>query len=141
MAERALLLVVRTPRETVAELALQSLRVASDTGQVGLRPGCEASVLAVEPGLALAATAEGVRFLATAGGVLRCDGRRALLLSPVAVVGDDPESVIRALGNALATAAADAALRRAIERLETGVLRELRRHSGEARAAGTEGGR
>ena len=144
MADATLQLVVRTPREVVAELEVLSLRVASDTGQVGLRPGCEPAVLAVEPGLALAATAAGLRFLATAGGALRCDGRRAVLLSPIAVMGEDAESVSRLLEAALDGPGADADLRRALGRLEAALLRELRDGGaprGPARTEHTEGER
>jgi F0F1-type ATP synthase epsilon subunit len=126
VADPLLKIVVRTPREVAAEFDARSLRVPADTGQVGLRPRGEPTVLAVEPGLALAWTPEGVRFLATAGGLLRCDGRRAIVLTPVAVVGRDARSVRRRLEEALAVPRADLELRRAIERLETGILRELR---------------
>lgn len=127
MADEFLTLVVRTPQEVTAELEARSLRVPSDTGQVGLRPRSEPTVLAVEPGLVLVRTQEGTRFLATAGGLLRCDGRRAIVLTPVAVVGSDPLEVRTRLEEALAAPRADLELRRAIERLETGILRELRR--------------
>jgi len=127
MAEPTLRLVLRTPRETVAELSVRSLRVGADTGQVGLRPRCETTVLAVEAGLALAWTAGGLRFVATAGGILRCDGANAVLLSPVCVVGDDAAEVRRRLDQALAAPSGEAELRRAIERLERGLVSELRR--------------
>jgi F0F1-type ATP synthase epsilon subunit len=130
VADAGLEIVVLTPREVVVRLAVLSLRVPTDSGQVGLRHAAEPSVLAVEPGLALATTSGGVRFLATAGGLLRCDGRRAVLLTPIAVVGDDAGSVRRRLDEALAAPSSELALRRAIERLEAGILRELRGGSG-----------
>ncbi len=130
MAEALLEVVVRTPQEVAAELAARSLRVPADTGQVGLRPRCEPAVLAVEPGLVLAWTPQGVRFLATAGGLLHCDGRRAVVLTPIAVAGDDAEAVRARLAEALEAPRADAELRRAIERLETGILRDLRKGEG-----------
>lgn len=126
MDERSLRFAVRTPREVVLELGAQSLRIPTDTGQVGLRPGCEPNVLAVEPGLVLARTAEGLRFVATAGGLLRCDGHVAVLLTPVAVAGGDARTVRAELDEALAAPRAELELRRAIERLETGMLRGLR---------------
>lgn len=125
MAE-GLQLVVRTPHEVVAELAAASLRVPVDSGQVGLRPRCEPTVLALEPGLVLVLTDARLRFLATGGGLLRCDGRRAVVLTPVAVLGDDATSVRARLEEALALPGADRELRQAIERLEAGILRELR---------------
>jgi F0F1-type ATP synthase epsilon subunit len=121
-----LALVVRTPQAVVAELAAVSLRVPADSGQVGLRPRSEPTVLALEPGLVLVRTPQGLRFLATAGGLLRCDGRRAVLLTPVAVVGEDASAVRGGLEAALAAPGPDRELREAIERLETGILRELR---------------
>jgi F0F1-type ATP synthase epsilon subunit len=127
MAEGHLEVVVRTPQEVVAELEARSLRLPADTGRVGLRPRCEPTVLAVEPGLVLAWTDVGVRFLATAGGLLRCDGRRAILLTPLAVVGDDAQAVRERLEEALAAPRAELELRQAIERLESGILRELRK--------------
>jgi F0F1-type ATP synthase epsilon subunit len=128
--------VVRTPRDVVATLRARSLRIPSDTGQVGLRPRCEATVVAVEPGLVLAWTPEGVQYLATAGGLLRCDGREASLLTPVAVAGSDAASVRAQLEEALSMPRAEIELRRAIERLETGILYELRRSGdGDAREA------
>ncbi len=126
MADAGLEFVVLTPGEIVVQLEALALRVPTDSGQVGLRHGAEPSVLAVEPGLALATTPAGVRFLATAGGLLRCDGRRAVLLTPIAVLGDDAASVSRRLDEALAAPGSELALRRAIERLEAGILRELR---------------
>jgi len=126
MAEPTLTVVVRTPQAVVAELAAQSLRVPADTGQVGLRPRSEPAVLTLEPGLALLWTDQGAHFLATAGGLLRCDGRRVVLLTPVAVVGRDAQQVQDRLDRALAVPSAELELRRTIEKLEAGILRELR---------------
>lgn len=130
MADAHLKVVVRTPHEVAAELDARSLRVPADTGQVGLRPRCEPTVVAVEPGLVLVRSVEGVAFVATAGGLLRCDGRRAILITPVAVVGSDAQEVRTRLEAALAAPRADLELRRAIGRLETGILRELRQGEG-----------
>lgn len=127
MVPAGLHFVVRTPHALVAELEVVSLRVPADTGQVGLRPRAEATVLAVEPGLVLAQTATELRFLATAGGLLRVDGRHATLLTPLAVLGDDGPGVLDALATALAMPDPERDLRLAIERLQTGILQELRR--------------
>jgi F0F1-type ATP synthase epsilon subunit len=127
MADPLLEVVVRTPRAVAVELEARSLRVPTASGQVGLRPRSEPTVLAVEPGLVLAWTAEGSRFLATAGGLLRCDGRRAIILTPVAVVGDDSRMVRTRLAEALETPRSDLELRQAIERLEMGILHEIRK--------------
>lgn len=134
VADARLELVVRTPRAVVAERAVRSLRVPTDSGQVGLRPRSEPSVLAVEPGLVLVWTPEGLDFVATAGGLLRCDGQRAILLTPVAVVGRDARAVRSELEEALAVPGTELELRRVIERLETGILRELRKGEGATRS-------
>ena len=118
-------LVVRTPREVVAELQALSLRVPTDTGQVGLRPRGEATVTPVEPGLVLVRTADGMRFVGTAGGLLRTTAREAVLLTPVAVLGEDGTAVLTAIDAALSAPDAEHELRQAIERLEAGLLREV----------------
>jgi F0F1-type ATP synthase epsilon subunit len=125
--------VVRTPREVVADAAVRSLRVPTATGQVGVRPRAEATVLAVEPGLVVARDGERSWFLGTAGGILRTAASEAVLLTPIAVRGDDPAAVVAALDAALASPDAEQDLRRAIGRLETGLLRELRGADGGGR--------
>jgi F0F1-type ATP synthase epsilon subunit len=127
VAEESLRLVVRTPQGGVCDEPVTSLRVPTDTGQVGLRPRSEAAALVVEPGLALAASRDGVRFLATAGGLLRCDGVEAVLLTPLAVIGESADVVGRQLTEALDKPSADLELRAVLQRLETGILQELRR--------------
>ncbi len=127
MAEEKLRLVVRTPQGGVFDEHVTSLRVPTDTGHVGLRPRSEEAALVVEPGLALAASSEGLRFVATAGGLLRCDGKEAMLLTPLAVVGESAESVRAELEEALGIPRADLELRAVLQRLETGILQELRR--------------
>jgi F0F1-type ATP synthase epsilon subunit len=129
VAPETLRLVVRTPERGIFDEAVSSLRLPTDTGQVGLRPRAEATVLVVEPGLVLATAGGELRFLATAGGLLRCDGSSATLLTPVAVVGDSEESVAQALDQVLREAHAELELRAVLQRLETGILLELRRDS------------
>lgn len=139
MAEETLRLVVRTPQSGVFDERVTSLRVPTDTGQVGLRPRSEAAALVVEPGLALAASSNGMRFVATAGGLLRCDGKEALLLTPLAVVGESAEVVGAQLAEALATPRTDLELRAVLQRLETGILQELRRGASAAHRGGPLG--
>jgi len=127
VADRTLRLVVRTPEGAVFDEAVTSLRLPTDTGQLGLRPRAEPTVVVVEPGLLLAKVQDELRFLATAGGLLRCDGFRATLLTPVAVIGDSERGVARALDETLRAPRADLELRAALQRLETGILLELRR--------------
>jgi F0F1-type ATP synthase epsilon subunit len=139
VAEETLRLVVRTPQGGVFDGRVTSLRVPTDTGQVGLRPRSEAAALVVEPGLALAASTDGLRFVATAGGLLRCDGTEAVLLTPLAVVGESAEAVRAELEEALGTPRADLELRAMLQRLETGILQELRRSPSAVGRGGTLG--
>jgi hypothetical protein len=81
----------------------------------------------VEPGLVLAYGADGLCFVATAGGLLRCDGHEAVLLTPLAVAGASAPAVRVELEAALRGASADLELRKVLQRLETGLLHELRR--------------
>jgi len=139
VAEETLRLLVRTPRSTVFDEAVTSLRVPGDTGQVGFRPRSEPAALAVEPGVALAAARGGMRFIATAGGLLRCDRHEAVLLTPLAVVGEDAQAVAAAMQEALEAPSADRELRTVLQRLETGILEELRRATGPGAGGGQRG--
>ena len=49
---------------------VRAARVPTESGLVGLRPRGEPTVMAVEPGLVVLRLAEGLRFAATAGGLL-----------------------------------------------------------------------
>lgn len=126
VVEGTLRLVVRTPQGSLIDEPVKSLRLPSDSGQVGLRPRSEQGALVVEPGLALARTPSGLRFVATAGGLLRCDGKEAVLLTPLAVVGESADRVVSQLERLLSTPSPDLELRGVLRRLETGVRRELR---------------
>ncbi len=104
MSAQQLKLTVRTPREVVVDFEVASVRVPTETGQVGIRPRMEPLVLAVEPGLVLARHKAGFEFVGTLGGLLRCDGKTACLLTPLAVTGEDEDAVTQALDEALARA-------------------------------------
>jgi len=125
MTKSTLHVVIRTPRETVVDEELASLRVPTQSGQVGLRPRCEPSVLAVEAGLILLRFAGGVRYVGTAGGLLHTSGKSASLLTPLAVVGDDIDSVSRQLDELLSAPSEEMEVRRTLGRLETRILQEL----------------
>ena len=119
-------LVVRTPREIVIETHVSSIRVPTETGQVGVRWRVEPLVLAVEPGLVLIRRDESYTFVGTAGGLLRCDGVVASLLTPLAVSGDDEDAVINALEEALALPSVEMEARATLGRLQNSILHELR---------------
>jgi len=126
MKASSLRLTVRTPREIVFEIEAESVRVPTKTGQVGLRPRVEQLVLAVEPGLILVRRDQGVHFLGTAGGLLRCDGVSAVLITPLAVYGDEEEKVMRNLDAELAQPDAELELRSTLNRLQSTIVTELR---------------
>lgn len=133
-------LVVRTPRDIVLELSVSSIRVPTETGQVGVRPRAEPLVLAVEPGLVLVRLDETYKYVGTAGGLLRCDGARASLLTPLAVGGDKEDVVMDALEEALAQPSVEMEARAALGRLQSSILRELR-EGGMEKMKRTEGAR
>lgn len=126
MTTSQLQLIVRTPREVVLELRVSSIRVPTETGQVGVRPRVEPLVLAVEPGLVLLRQEDAFQFVGTAGGLLRCDGATASLLTPLAVSGDDEDAVLDAIEQAIARPSAEMEARATLGRLQTSILRELR---------------
>ncbi len=125
LTDHTLQLIVRTPREVVLDLAVRSVRVPTETGQVGLRPRCEALVLPIEASLVVARTLDGVRFIGTAGGLLTCDGATATIVTPLAVTGDNQEQIQQALDQALSEPTEDMQARASLERLEGGILQEI----------------
>jgi hypothetical protein len=95
----------------------------------------EPTALVVEPGLVLTEGDVGLRYVATAGGLLRCDGTMAVLLTPLAVLGESAEAVCEELDRVLGIPSTDLDLRAVLKRLETGILQELRRSQPEARGS------
>ncbi len=126
MSEPYLHLMVRTPREVILEDDVSSVRVPTETGQVGLRPRVEPLVLAVEPGLVVLRTDASYRFAGTAGGLLRSDGNNATLLTPLAVAGNDDVAVIKSLEAAMERPSAEMEARALLGRLQSNILHELR---------------
>jgi F0F1-type ATP synthase epsilon subunit len=127
--------VIRTPHEVAVDVPARSLRVVTDSGQVGLRRGMEPVVLAVEAGLVLVRTDEGERFVGAAGGLLSCDGKQATLYTPLAVTGEDPAAIEAAVNRALGEPGSELSLRAAFDRLEERILTELRHRSTPASTA------
>lgn len=126
MIRQTLHAIIRTPSETVVEQDVAALRVPTHTGQVGLRPRSEPTVLAVEAGLIVLRLNGGNRYAGTAGGLLHTDGTSASLLTPLAVVGKDVEAVLQRLDELLAVPSEEMEVRRTLGRLETRILQELR---------------
>ncbi|WNG23199.1 hypothetical protein F0U62_03465 [Cystobacter fuscus] len=126
MAEHLLHLTVRTPHAVVWEAGLESLRVPTGSGQVGLRPRAEGSLLVVEPGLVVAHQGGGEHFLATAGGLLRHRGTHATLFTPVAVVGGSAAEVLQEMERARAEPDEEREVRRQLGRLEQRIREQVR---------------
>jgi F-type H+-transporting ATPase subunit epsilon len=119
MRERARLrLVVRTPRGDLVDAPVDAVRLPTETGQVGLRPGAEALRLAVEPGLVLVRSEGGPRLVATAGGLLEVEPARLTLYTPFAAVGDTAAALQDALDAALADPEGELAARLRLAGLE-----------------------
>jgi F0F1-type ATP synthase epsilon subunit len=119
-------LLIRTPHETVLDAEVASARVPTESGQVGLRRRCEPLVVVVEPGLVVLRLGAGMRFAATAGGLLDVGRDRATLYTPYAAVGDAGADVLAALDRALATPDSELGARRRLGELERRIVRELR---------------
>jgi len=120
-------LAIRTPHATVFEDRVRAVRVPTESGQVGLRPRGEPIVLAVEPGLVVMRLADGMRFAATAGGLLESDRKRCTLYTPVAALGDSEAAMLDALERMLSTPGGELVARRQLAELEQRIVRELRR--------------
>lgn len=117
---------IRTPLETIFEGEVYSLRVPTHTGQVGLRPRAEPSVLAVEAGLIVLKSESETKYAGTAGGLLHTNGQSASLLTPLAVVGSNVDSVSQQLETLLSAPSEEMEVRRTLDRLETRILQEMR---------------
>ena len=125
-AETSFRLIVQTPRSQIFAGLVTSLRVPTETGQVGLHLRHEGTVLAIEPGLVLAHDEAKWHFLGTSGGILSSDGALARLLTPLAVIGNSAPDVVSALERALAAPDADIQARAKLGQLEANIVNQLR---------------
>ena len=121
--------VLRTPHQVVLDERVRAVRVPTETGQAGLRPGGEPILLVVEPGLVLLHGEAGPRFAATAGGLLESGRERCTLYTPVAAVGASDDDLLAALDHLLAAPGGEMAARRQFAELEQRIVRELREDS------------
>lgn len=129
-------LTVRTPRKAVVRQDVFSLRVPTESGQVGLREHAEPSVLVIEPGLALARTdrdGNGIVFVGTVGGLLECDGSSITILTPLAVAGPTESEVMSSLESALASPSEELSARSTFDHLQSVVVHGLAQEAGGAR--------
>lgn len=125
MADR-LHVLIRTPHETVVDAMVTAARMPTPTGQVGLRPRMEPLVLVVEPGIVILRMDDGLRYAATAGGLLEGDREQAALYTPFAAQGDRDTDVLAALDRALAMPDSELAARRRLGELEQRIVQEVR---------------
>ncbi len=137
MTKPKLHVTIRTPSETVVEQDVAGLRVPTQSGQVGLRPRGEPSVLAVEAGLIVLRLNGGMHYVGSAGGLLHYNGELASLLTPLAVAGEDVESVSRQLDALLSEPSEEMEVRRTLGRLESRILQEL--HEGDEHTGSVRG--
>jgi F0F1-type ATP synthase epsilon subunit len=119
-------MVIRTPHEVIFDGRIVSARVNTQSGQVGLRPRMEPTLLVVEPGLSLLTRPTEVSYAATAGGLLRVTRESTTLYTPFAVVGDTAERVMDLLHQATLEPGSELDAHRQLEELELRILRELR---------------
>jgi F0F1-type ATP synthase epsilon subunit len=126
VSDAALRLVIRTPKEPILDVAASSVRVPTQTGQVGLRPRIQPTILAIEAGLIVIRMGTAFRYAGTAGGLLRCDGAIANLLTPLAVTGDEPDAVVAELDRVLSIPSEEAEIRKALATIEMRIREELR---------------
>jgi F0F1-type ATP synthase epsilon subunit len=122
MAERRLVLVVRTPRAELVRRAVRMLRVPTESGSVGILPRAERAALVVEPGLVVARDDATITLVGTAGGLMRIDRDQAVLLTPLAVVGHDVTSIRTWVAELTRQTSSEAELRKRIESLERGLI-------------------
>lgn len=118
-------LALRSPNEAILDEEFDSIRVPTQSGQVGLRSHVEPTVLTVEAGLIVLRGQSGTRYAGTAGGLLRTDGNVVTVLTPLAVVGDDVASVSQQLEQMMRSPSEEMEVRRTLGRLENRILQEL----------------
>ena len=118
--------IVRTPVGEVIKTDAHSVRVSTETGQVGLRPKMERLILAVEPGLMLVHRTDSTLFVGAAGGLVTCDGHVARLLTPLAVSGTDEPTVMAELTKQLQQPSAELEVRKTINNIQSNILNELK---------------
>lgn len=132
MTPERLHFVLRTPQACVCDLEVLAVRVPTESGLVGLRPGAEPLVLTVEPGLVVLRAAQGARYAATNGGLLQSDGDTCVVLTPFAATGETPSALQAQLDTLLKAPPAELVARRRLEELEQDILSELSARPGKA---------
>jgi F0F1-type ATP synthase epsilon subunit len=119
-------LVIRTPREITLDERVSSVRVPSETGQLGIRPRGEPLLTALEPGLVVFRMGAELRVAGTVGGLMMSDRDRCEIFTPFAVVGTEDE-VIAALEQQGRDPEPELEARRRLGELEQRIVREIGR--------------
>jgi F0F1-type ATP synthase epsilon subunit len=127
---------VRTPRAVAIDRRLQSVRLPTESGQFGLRPGAEPMLVAIEPGLLLLRDVARTDYAASAGGLLSVAREVSTLYTPFAVSGGSAEEVLEQFEQAQQDPTSDLSTHRQLEALELKILRELRREDRPASGLG-----
>lgn len=122
---RTLRLIVRTPREVVWDQQVASVRIPTETGQVGVHPRTEPFIAPVESGVVLVRTDSGDTLIGVMGGLLSVTRGMTTLLTPMAVIGTDAAALRTSLDAALASPDVELAARRTLARLEGRIVSEL----------------
>jgi F0F1-type ATP synthase epsilon subunit len=119
--------IVRTPHAVAVEIDVHSIRIPTESGQVGLRPQIEPQIIAVEAGLVLVRNGpHDMRFIGTAGGLLVAEKVRATLMTPLALSGADRSSIMDQLQKALGEPNDEMQARAMLANLEEEIISEMR---------------
>ncbi|MBD3672321.1 MAG: hypothetical protein HUJ26_02240 [Planctomycetaceae bacterium] len=132
MVHQEMEILVLTPHEQVLSTQIRSLRIPVESGYVGLHPSVESHVSAFEAGVINYRTTDRqINFLGTAGGLLICDGMRVTLLTPIAVVGENEETVLQQIDKILSHPTSEMETRTMLSRLEGKIVEELQKDRSE----------
>lgn len=120
---------ILTADGVVVQATIGALRAADASGQFGLRPGHEAFLTVLVPGVLIYRTVDGQeRYVAVDGGVLLLEDDRVSVVTRDAVGAERLEEVCDAAAAMLAAReAAERTARAAFAELEASLLRELSR--------------
>jgi F-type H+-transporting ATPase subunit epsilon len=119
---------VLVPDGVVLRARARAVRAADATGEFGLRPGHEAFLTVLVPGVLTFRGEDGAeRFVAVDGGLLRVEGRGVTVVTRDAVAADRLEDVVAAAAAMLEERRRQEHTARAeLAELEASLLRQLR---------------
>lgn len=136
MPNPTILLLIQTPSVTVVDRRVRALRVPTQTGQVGIRPGIEPLVLIVEPGLVSLVDEEETSYVGTAGGLLEASRVAVKLVTPFAITGTSPDQILTELNAQLGTPNSELVARRRLGELEARLIEQLKSDTPKRRLTG-----